>query len=404
MSKESNLTMKIMLILIILSIIYGFYNSINYIVNHKSSNNNISKETTQSELVNTDYITKTQNTMSKLTTESNQDRRVDSLTTESDLSNNESSNQVADLSFIKIGSDIAEIIKKLERDGVDYKVITNYVSYPKEGVTRFEVEGTIVTLYNDQAITSERVKWLQENLKVAGYYTRIDGVYNEETKQSLSRFLGEQMSMIYDTYNNEIAEMITHYNQNRYTASIDDYLVVVNKHKNLKSTDIPSRLVNITVAHSSNVKQVESATNAQLEKMFSDAKLAGVNLRVVSAYRSFDYQIALFERYLKQSGFEKANTFSALPGQSEHQTGLAVDLDDTTGQYTLQQSFDQTLAYQWLSQHAHQYGFILSFPKGWEARTGYMYEPWHYRYVGDPVIAQEIMERGMTLEEYIINR
>ncbi|WP_039838444.1 M15 family metallopeptidase [Paenibacillus sonchi] len=136
-----------------------------------------------------------------------------------------------------------------------------------------------------------------------------------------------------------------------------------------------------------------------LEKMFAGALKDGVHLAGVSGYRSEATQTRLFNNYVKRDGEEKARTYSAVPGHSEHQTGLAIDLSGTDGKCAAESCFAGTEEANWLAAHAAEYGFIIRYPEGKQAITGYMYEPWHVRYVGKD-IAASIAERGITLEEY----
>lgn len=136
-----------------------------------------------------------------------------------------------------------------------------------------------------------------------------------------------------------------------------------------------------------------------LEEMFAGAKNDGIHLGGVSGYRSHATQTALFNRYVAKDGEEKAKTYSAVPGHSEHETGLAIDVSGSDGKCAAQDCFGGTKEAQWLEDHAWEYGFIIRYPKGKEEITGYQYEPWHLRYVGTE-IAKDIKERGITLEEY----
>ncbi|AIQ71435.1 M15 family metallopeptidase [Paenibacillus graminis] len=142
----------------------------------------------------------------------------------------------------------------------------------------------------------------------------------------------------------------------------------------------------------------KSAADA-LEEMFTGALKDGVHLAGVSGYRSEATQTRLFNNYVKKDGEEKARTYSAVPGHSEHQTGLAIDLSGTDGKCAAESCFAGTKEANWLAAHAAEYGFIIRYPEGKQAITGYMYEPWHVRYVGKD-IAASIAERGITLEEY----
>ena len=120
----------------------------------------------------------------------------------------------------------------------------------------------------------------------------------------------------------------------------------------------------------------------------------GAKLKIISGFRSYEYQEKIYNIYVKEFGEEKTNTFSAKPGHSEHQTGLAIDICEDSDK------FIGTKEDIWLQKNAHKFGFIIRYPKGKEHITGYKYEPWHLRYVGKKH-AKKIFTRGLTLEEYL---
>lgn len=135
-------------------------------------------------------------------------------------------------------------------------------------------------------------------------------------------------------------------------------------------------------------------------KLSESAAQAGHEIIVTTAYRSYNFQSILYNNYVKNYGQEEADTFSAQPGKSEHQTGLAADVSSPSVNYQLKKDYINTPEGKWLSENAHEFGFIIRFPKGKEDITGYMYEPWHIRYVGNTA-AKEIYEKGITLEEFL---
>jgi zinc D-Ala-D-Ala carboxypeptidase len=139
-----------------------------------------------------------------------------------------------------------------------------------------------------------------------------------------------------------------------------------------------------------------------LEKMFADAKTQGVFLTAISGYRSYDYQKMLLEREIAQFGKEKAVMAVAPPGQSEHQSGLAMDISSESNQFQVNIEFAQTKEGKWLAENAYKYGFILRYPEDKVSITQYQYEPWHFRYVGMDA-AVVIHENDWTLEEYFKN-
>ena len=148
-------------------------------------------------------------------------------------------------------------------------------------------------------------------------------------------------------------------------------------------------------------KGEDAEATTALNKMLSDGKAAGYDYVPFSGFRSYEYQTTLYNRYVNRDGKEAADRYSARPGHSEHQTGLAWDIGEK-GQEDLwlTDEFGETKAGKWLMENAHQYGFILRFPKGKEHITGYMYESWHYRYVGVKY-AEAIHKQDVTLEEYL---
>ncbi|WP_042476984.1 D-alanyl-D-alanine carboxypeptidase family protein [Bacillus ndiopicus] len=142
-------------------------------------------------------------------------------------------------------------------------------------------------------------------------------------------------------------------------------------------------------------------SKAALGKMLAGAKEAGFDLTAFSGFRSYEYQTTLYTNYVNRDGKKAADRYSARPGYSEHQTGLAYDIGEKGRENLwLTSEFGETTAGKWLHQHAHEYGFILRYPQGKENITGYMYESWHFRYVGLE-IAKAVYEANTTLEEYL---
>ena len=128
-------------------------------------------------------------------------------------------------------------------------------------------------------------------------------------------------------------------------------------------------------------------------KMQAAAGADNIILYEASGFRSYETQEGLYDNYAARDGQDAADRYSARPGHSEHQTGLAIDLNDVSD------TFGETPEGQWVAAHGAEYGFILRYPAGKEDETGYMYEPWHIRYVGEKT-AQEITDSGLCLEEY----
>ena len=175
-----------------------------------------------------------------------------------------------------------------------------------------------------------------------------------------------------------------------------ELLVLVNKYNQLPSGFKQYNLVNMNREYTVNDGKQYLLAGVAYEKyveMSDAAKKDGLSMRVISAYRTEDYQRNLYNNKVRTTGKVNADNYSARPGSSEHQTGLAVDISSTKG------TFEYTPEFKWLQKHAHEYGYILRYPKDKEWITGYSYEPWHYRYVGSDV-AKIIYDEGITYEEY----
>ncbi len=180
------------------------------------------------------------------------------------------------------------------------------------------------------------------------------------------------------------------FNKKQYSVNDPASLwVVVNKGRVLPSDYVPQPLV-------SNLRQDASVA---LKSLIEGASANGFSLRLYSGYRSYSNQASVYANEVKTNGQVTADRQSARPGYSEHQTGLAADLSAAGGKCTLQQCFGDMAEGQWLATNAYKYGFIIRYPKDKEALTGYMYEPWHLRYVGTD-LAAEINKSGQTLEQF----
>lgn len=139
---------------------------------------------------------------------------------------------------------------------------------------------------------------------------------------------------------------------------------------------------------------IDPEASSAFDRMAADADDEGIDLWIQSGYRSYSVQEEIYNNYVAQDGKAEADRYSARPGHSEHQTGLAFDVN------SLSTSFEDTPEGKWLAQNCWKYGFIIRYPKGKESVTGYMYEPWHIRYLGEAT-AKAVYDSGLTLEEYL---
>ncbi|NCB42842.1 MAG: D-alanyl-D-alanine carboxypeptidase family protein [Clostridia bacterium] len=183
----------------------------------------------------------------------------------------------------------------------------------------------------------------------------------------------------------------------------DDWLLLVNKTHPLSKEYAPTDMVHIKYCvgnHAESMRYMRAVPAEYFHEMIEAAAAAGYEIGIRTAYRSYEQQYNIFWNYVAKDGEEAANKYSARPGQSEHQTGLCADVTSPSVEYTLTTDYGQTPEGIWLSENAHYYGFIIRYPLGKENITGYQYEPWHVRYVGEKA-ATEMVERGLTLEEYL---
>jgi D-alanyl-D-alanine carboxypeptidase len=181
----------------------------------------------------------------------------------------------------------------------------------------------------------------------------------------------------------------------------DDVSVLVDRSHSLPSDYVPRNLVPLQdygiPTLGSEVLRREAAEH--LGRLVEAAAADAQELVVASAYRSYEDQQLSHERLISVFGTGAAR-MSATPGHSQHQLGTAVDFTNAAVGYQLWVPFAQTGAYLWLDHHAWEYGFVLAYPRGKEAQTGYEWEPWHYRYVGVEN-AKRIEESGLSLQEFL---
>jgi len=185
----------------------------------------------------------------------------------------------------------------------------------------------------------------------------------------------------------------------------DSIWVIVNKRRQLNPKDYaPSDLVAPNAKLRLNAREQEMLMRQEvataLEGLFAGAKKANLDLMVASAYRPYNMQQNLYSRYVTQQGQIAADTQSARPGFSEHQTGLAVDVEPADQNCEVDTCFADTPEGKWVAANAYKYGFTLRYHQGQDDVTGYMYEPWHLRYVGK-ALSEELHKQGdPTLEQF----
>ncbi|CAM3326086.1 D-alanyl-D-alanine carboxypeptidase [Arthrobacter ulcerisalmonis] len=179
--------------------------------------------------------------------------------------------------------------------------------------------------------------------------------------------------------------------------------LIVNKHRPLSPANFaPADLVQPEIASiaTGEAALLNSTTAAAAEAMFAAAARDGVTVVLASGYRSFSTQTATYNGYVASRGQANADTASARPGFSEHQTGWAFDIADGGGACAFQPCFADQPAAQWARTNGHRFGFVVRYPLMFHPITGYYYEPWHLRYIGVEA-ATGMAQRGInTVEEY----
>lgn len=272
------------------------------------------------------------------------------------------------------------------------------------------------------------VEQLQAALNEIGYDIEISGVYDDTTTWAITDFQLQQENVhptgVYDEQTRELLTSVLEKEQKveagkslpeptepvfseygtQVIANPYDQLALVNKEHALPEDYIPEDLVIPDVPFPFTEElpkmQMREIAAEALEEMFQAADEAGLDLYAQSGYRSFERQDVIFTMNAEKDGEEEANQYSARPGESEHQTGLTMDVTSPDVNYELVEEFGETDEGKWVEENAASYGFIIRYPKGKEDITQYQYEPWHLRYVGKKA-AEKMMSEGMTLEEYL---
>lgn len=269
------------------------------------------------------------------------------------------------------------------------------------------------------------------SLLTLGYsYTEINNIYNKLSTDSiniiinntyikdlntiinLSYFKEDNLDRYLKYLNTSVKDLetsITYVNiglDNDYYTNVinidnqDDLAVLVNKYHKLSNDYVPSDLEKINSKYQWLGRSNELRKDAReaFEKMCEAATKDNIYIYAGSGYRSYQTQLYLYNTYVKRDGFKAAETYSARASYSEHQTGLAMDIANKSGFISKNDK-----EYDWLVKNSYKYGFILRYPEGKENITGYMYEEWHYRYLGT-TLAKEVYDSGLTYDEYLAQK
>lgn len=189
---------------------------------------------------------------------------------------------------------------------------------------------------------------------------------------------------------------LPYYTNTKEAKYLNTFYTLVNKYNYLRDDFVPNNLVEMTTPYSKEGIYLVEEARDNFYKLVDKAKEEGLTIRAISAYRGYTYQKRLYDKYVEADGVNKADTYSARPGFSDHQTGLAIDVDNTISSF---ENFTNTKEYQWMLDNSYKYGFILRYPSGKESITTYQFESWHYRYVGLK-LAKKIKASNLTFDEY----
>lgn len=266
-------------------------------------------------------------------------------------------------------------------DGYDKKNLQKYLEYlnkndnaPLEDIILL-VNNGIDNSYSKELVSLVKAKYFIKN--------NLDAYLKYEEKD-----IDKKVAAVNVGLNNE------YYTHMKATDLSKKDLIIVNKYYYLDSDYEPDDLEVIDSNYSQGVNnRLCHSARVAFEEMAAAAALDNIKLFNVSAYRSYQTQENIYNRNVANKGVEETDKASARPGNSEHQSGLALDVN------WINTEFEDTPAFKWLQNNAHKYGFILRYLKNKEDLTGYIYEPWHYRYVGKEV-ASKIKEEGITFDEY----
>ena len=305
--------------------------------------------------------------------------------------------------------EISNIEKDFSKENIDMLVSINDKDIISNFINNKDFDNDMLDSYinfynkNKEVSPSNIIKVVNNNIDTISDFVYDDIIIDLIDEQYFIRDnTVRYINYYHDNNTLSASSIITNVNSNldyafyTNTSSADlskDNLILVNKFYYLDEDYEPDDLVPIENGYTSWGGYLRSETYEAFKEMVDAAYEDDINLYSVSPYRSYQTQNKLYNNYASYDGYDKADTYSARPGFSEHQTGLAVDINSTDD------SFAYTTEAKWLEDNAYKYGFILRYPEGKEYITGYQYEPWHFRYVGKSV-AKEIYNLDITYEEY----
>lgn len=306
-----------------------------------------------------------------------------------------------------------EIIK--QENIADVLINGNYYSVNlQNAILSNQVDLKYLDLYLIQDKTTEDDKLLYDKLIEKGYSEQdLILLYSTLTFKEITPLLVFDKVSTVDFYINDVSDhRITnkaqgffelsgnyteYYMNTEVSANINRNALIVNKHYYIDENFIPSDLVTLSIQYAAQDRQLQSEA-ADALKAVCDALESETGLRMYasSAYRSYQTQVDIYNSYLASKGQEATDLVAARPGFSEHQTGLTVDMTPVGSSMS---EFEDSEQYLWMLDNCYKYGWILRYPEGKTAITGYDFEAWHYRYLGVD-LATKVYNSGLTYDEY----
>lgn len=283
--------------------------------------------------------------------------------------------------------DYKKIIELINQDGFKEDKAKDYfellVKYDSiDGIIKY-----VNTYSNKFKINETSLNFINEKYFIEDYMERYLEYYKNNSNLSYSEIVTRINSNLDYTFYEDSKE--ADLSKGMYT--------LVNKYYYLDQSYQGEDIVSATAEYTAGNGKLNRLAYENFVKMADAAREEGLTIKITTGYRDYYFQRTLYNNYVRQDGVSLADTYSARPGYSEHQLGYSADL--TNGDNVEFGEFQYTKEYEWLQNNAYKYGFIMRYPEDKEYITGYMYESWHYRYVGLD-IAKYIYESNITYEEY----
>lgn len=279
---------------------------------------------------------------------------------------------------------------------INYKEEDNFIEQIYKLLNIGYKSNDINTIYNK--LKTDNIELITSNNYIKDLTNMLNLTYfkNNNLERYIKYYLNNNYNYIdVITYVN-IGLDNDYYTNTKLVDNENDITLLVNKYNYLNENYVPNDLTLINPKYTTRENKLRAQAASSFEALAADALKDGIKIYAASSYRSYSYQKNLYNYYVSIDGIEEADTYSARPGFSEHQTGLAVDIANINK--ILIEENDKEFT--WLKNNAHKYGFILRYQKSTEKITGYIYEPWHYRYVGTE-LASYIYSNNITYDEYI---